>query len=289
MLGAAVACGSDTNPDGSSKTGRSQADRNDPSDSQAGTSPVEPEVSQFEVIEDLAPGVRAERGEDLSEEFAAGNVDDTMYQFMDFVLQDVDQYWSGVWTTAGYPAPYVTYQFPEPGVRATYACSSDGYATDMTAAYCPLDDQIVFSQAMATQIWEGQFRTNEDPATGQASGDFSVAFAIAHEFAHSLQAELALVPRTEAEVLTRPYPVYKTELHADCWAGVWANSAYYEGQLEPGDVEEGIEAANLVGDYDFEDVTGHHGTPQQREDAFLTGYNSGVPSDCDPWLLEDYS
>ncbi|MFG2556161.1 neutral zinc metallopeptidase [Streptomyces sp. NPDC048581] len=48
------------------------------------------------------------------------------------------------------------------------------------------------------------------------------AHAVAHEYAHHLQGELGLVPSSETE--PRRFPVYKTELHADCWAGVWAKS-----------------------------------------------------------------
>jgi predicted metalloprotease len=81
----------------------------------------------------------------------------------------------------------------------------------------------------------------------------------------------------------RKYPVYKTELHAGCWG----NSAYYQGILEAGDIEEGIEAAMLLGDYKFTDPD-HHSTPEQRARAFSAGYNSGVPANCDPWLLESY-
>jgi predicted metalloprotease len=179
-----------------------------------------------------------------------------MCDFMKYVFEDVHSVWTGVWTSAGYPEPQTTYSFPGPGEVVVWGC---GQSNDATAAYCPIDDHLVISQVVATEIWEGVHRTNPDPDSGFPAGDFSVAYAVAHEYAHHLQDELGLVPSSETE--PRRFPVYKRELHADCWAGVWAKN--------------------------FEDEQ-FHGTPEQRRDAFLTGWNSGVPVECDTYLLGDY-
>ncbi|MGY3320790.1 putative metalloprotease [Arthrobacter sp. TE12232] len=208
-----------------------------------------------------------------------------MSAFMTMVATDVDKYWTKVLQAAGLPAPYVNVVFPGPGESVQNACDNNAPTTDDDAYYCPLDDSIVFSQAIATKIWNGELRApgNTEAATN-LSGDFSVAMAVAHEYAHNVQTELGIVPLPPADL---NYPVYKTELHADCWAGVWANSAYYEGILEAGDIEEAIQATMLVGDYNTSS-RGHHGTPMQRHAAFMTGYNSGAPASCDPWLLDSY-
>ncbi len=134
-------------------------------------------------------------------------------------------------------------------------------------------------------MWEGQLRTNADPQGEQPAGDSSVAYIVAHEYAHSLQGELGLLPTVQD--LTLKFPVYKTELHADCWAGVWANSAYHKAILEPGDIEEAARTTKDVGDYQV-DHPKHHGTPQQRAEAFMAGYNAGDPRSCDPYLLGQY-
>jgi predicted metalloprotease len=204
-----------------------------------------------------------------------------MDDFLTFVLRDADAYWSGVWAAAGYPNPQVTYVFPQRGESVPDPCSKTRYSDDSSAHYCALDDRITISQAKAVDLWLGRARANSDPDSGQSSGDFSVAYAVAHEYAHSLQAELDIIPSAAGQV--RRFPTYMTELHADCWAGVWANSAYYQGLLEPGDVEEGIQAANLLGDYAFADPK-HHGTPAQRRQAFLTGYHLGAAQECDRYL-----
>ena len=73
------------------------------------------------------------------------------------------------------------------------------------------------------------------------------------------------------------------ELQADCFAGTWAHSAAAEDRLEDGDLEEALDAALAVGDFDASDP-GHHGTPEQREAAWRDGFDSGDPSSCDRYL-----
>ena len=79
---------------------------------------------------------------------------------------------------------------------------------------------------------------------------------VAHEYAHNLQHELGFFAR-------RPLGGNAAfELQADCLAGVWANSVYRAGQLEPGDVEEAQSTALAVGDFEFANAQ-HHGTPER--------------------------
>ena len=81
----------------------------------------------------------------------------------------------------------------------------------------------------------------------------------------------------------------RLELQADCLAGVWGHTAAQKGQLEPGDVEEGLRAAASVGDDRLQKAaTGYvqpetftHGTSQQRMDWFRRGFQSGDPNQCD--------
>ena len=69
------------------------------------------------------------------------------------------------------------------------------------------------------------------------------------------------------------------ELQADCYAGSWAKSAYDDDRLEDGDIQEALDAALAVGDFDTSNP-GHHGTPEQREEAWSRGFESGDPSSC---------
>lgn len=210
---------------------------------------------------------------------------DDMLHFMTLAIKDVSTYWAGVWKGAGYPASSVYYAFPAPGETAVDTCEPSRVSDDTTAEYCSENDTIIVSQAIAVALWNGQEHAN-DTTLGYTTGDFSVAYAVAHEYAHSLQEELGILPAVGAT--SRRFPVYKTELHADCWAGVWASSAYYAGALDSTDIQEGIETANDLGDNDLDNPR-HHGTPQQRVQAFVQGYQSGQPKACDSWLLSDYS
>ncbi|MCU1585602.1 MAG: hypothetical protein JWM49_2158 [Microbacteriaceae bacterium] len=230
----------------------------------------------------LPAGPEASSGEVLNSDLTTTNAASMMDDFLNYVLQDVDSYWTGVWAAAGYPEPSVNYAFPAPGeqVEVSTGCTPDesGLTNDSTAEYCASDDTIVISQTLATGIWDGTIRANMSANDRYSTGDFSVAYVVAHEYAHSLQSELNLLDAFET---------YKTELHADCWAGIWANSAYYEGILEAGDIEEAFQTTLDVGDYEFNDPE-HHGTPQQRSSAFMAGYNSGVPASCDTFLTSNY-
>ena len=76
----------------------------------------------------------------------------------------------------------------------------------------------------------------------------------------------------------------KLELQADCFAGVWAKSAFE--RLEPGDIDEALNAARAVGDDAIQGSNANqesftHGTSRQRKQWFTTGLESGDPSACD--------
>lgn len=247
------------------------------------------ESSEIPNAPNLSEGDMEPSGGDLKSSLTVQTVEYTMYDFLEYVVQDLDAYWTYVLTYNGYPEPQVNYAFPSPGEPVETLCSKTGYTSEEDASYCGLDDMIVVTQKMATDIWMGQVKgeKNLDPEIGYSSGDFSVALIVAHEFAHSIQAELGWLPTTLEEAESgRLVPVINTELNADCLAGVWANDVYYRNLLEAGDIEEAIRTTNDIGDYGFENPK-HHGTPAQRVEAFLAGYNNGNPSSCDNYLLNE--
>ena len=196
----------------------------------------------------------------------------TMYEFMEYVTLDADRFWSPVLMSEGRPEPQVSYLFPQPGESYANACVA---TDDNSMFYCPLDDQIVFSQSIATRLWDGSYVGPDGQQIGAPGGDFAVAFLLAHEFAHSIQNEVGISKAV--------YGTPATEKHADCWAGVWTQHAEREGILDANDVTEGWNAAWVVGDSQFES-SDHHGTPEQRQEAFWAGYSSSSPVDCDVFL-----
>ncbi len=100
---------------------------------------------------------------------------------------------------------------------------------------------------------------------------------LAHEYAHNLQQELGIF-NNQISPTARPF-----ELQADCLAGAWAYSVYEQGLLEAGDLEEATNAALAVGDFDVGNER-HHGTPEERRNALLTGYESGEPARCNRYV-----
>ncbi|MDO6521802.1 neutral zinc metallopeptidase [Shimia thalassica] len=148
--------------------------------------------------------------------------------------------------------------------------------------YCPADEKAYldtdFFATMARQL--------------QAGGDFAAAYVIAHEVAHHVQNELGIlgevnrvrqrVSEVEANALT-----VRLELQADCLSGVWARNV--GGLLEPGDMEEALNAARMIGDDHLQARAGRvpqphtftHGTSAQRAGWFKRGYDSGEIRVCD--------
>ena len=206
----------------------------------------------------------------------------TMEDFLTAVTTDVDGYWEKVFAASDLPTPKVSYAWIPAGQTAASACG-DGSGTlgDSAAAYCPGDDTIYISQRFAGGIYDGSLDgalPGSSQGYGQAAGDFAVAYIVAHEYGHQVQDELGLFERYGRQVPTMAF-----ELQADCFAGTWAHSAAAENRLEDGDLEEALDAALAVGDFNADDP-GHHGTPEQREAAWRDGFDSGDPSSCDRHL-----
>jgi predicted metalloprotease len=197
--------------------------------------------------------------------------------FLTEVLRSVDRYWTRTLAASQLPEPRVRFSWVPPGGRVLSGCGA--VADDNAAFYCPADDTIFIARVFAERVWRGV--ADEFPGTragaGRAIGDFGLAYVVAHEYAHNLQHELGFFAQRPAGGNAA------FELQADCLAGVWANSVYRAGQLQPGDVEEAQSTALAVGDFEFASA-GHHGTPEQRREAWLLGFRDGEPSECSRYV-----
>jgi predicted metalloprotease len=204
-----------------------------------------------------------------------------MEQFLTAVTEDVDSYWTKVFSDSGLPEPKVSYEWIPAGQTAASACGDDsGTLGDDAAAYCPGEDTLYISQKFATDIYDGTLDRalpGSSQGYGKTAGDFAVAYIVAHEYGHQVQDELGLLQGDQ-----RP-PTVNIELQADCYAGTWAKSAYDENRLDDGDVQEALDAALAVGDFD-ESNPSHHGTPEQRKGAWNSGFQSGDPSACGQYM-----
>jgi hypothetical protein len=165
--------------------------------------------------------------------------------------------------------------------------SGCGFAQSaMGPFYCPNDTNIYLD----TEFF------NELSQRFQAPGDFAMAYVIAHEVGHHVQDLIGTLGQAQQmqarEGQTEGNAVQvKIELQADCYAGVWAaNAKTPEGQpvMEPGDFEEGMRAAEAIGDDTLQKQTQGrvvpdsftHGTSAQRMNALQTGYQSGSIEAC---------
>jgi predicted metalloprotease len=148
--------------------------------------------------------------------------------------------------------------------------------------YCP-SDQGVYIDTSFFQELEQKYR---------AAGDFAQYYVVAHEFGHHIQTLTGAsdqVRRGQAnasEAEGNELSV-RLELQADCYAGVWA--AQNRSRLEAGDIEEGMRAAQAIGDDTLQrEAQGRvvpesftHGTSAQRQAWLQRGLQSGDPAVCD--------
>ncbi len=232
----------------------------------------------FDVDPGLSPFGTAPRAADGGLE-GAPDPDAQLKEFVTFVVEDVQKSWQEQFQAAGKSYEVTTLVLFEDGVDT--GCGS---ATSATGPfYCPADNQVYLDL--------GFFR---DLATRfDAPGDFAQAYVIAHEFGHHVQNLLGVNAQVQRESKRNPDDAnelsVRLELQADCFAGVWANSAYQDELLEAGDLEEGLGAASAVGDDRIQkEATGRvnpesftHGTSAQRMEWFQKGYTSGSPERCD--------
>jgi uncharacterized protein len=194
-------------------------------------------------------------------------------KYLTTVLHSIDDYWSATLKASDLREPHVSYVWVPQGRVYRTGCGAPAGAD--AAFYCPSDDTIYVSVELAARIWAGVANNlpGQNAGYGHAVGDFGLAYVVAHEYAHNIQQELGLAemdPRTGVEPI---------ELQADCMAGLWGNSVYRAGKLQSGDVQEAISTVMAVGDFDLNNPQ-HHGTPEQRRDAWLIGYDSGDPARC---------
>ncbi|HAX18931.1 MAG TPA: metalloprotease [Hydrogenophaga sp.] len=211
----------------------------------------------------------------------AGKPTDEMGQFVAAVLGGTEDVWMAVFQQSG-----SQYQKPRlvlfRGAVPT-ACGTGQSA--MGPFYCPGDQKVYidlsFYETLRSQLG--------------APGDFAQAYVIAHEVGHHVQNLMGLTQQMEQSrqrVSEREYNALsvRLELQADCFAGIWAHHNHKTNAiLEPGDVEEALNAAAAIGDDAIQRKSQGqvvpdsftHGTSEQRQRWFHKGLETGSVKACD--------
>ena len=194
------------------------------------------------------------------------------------VIQSLDSYWESAFTAAG------DQNFVQPGVTLF----SDSVNTQCGAAtsavgpfYCPLDQTIYLDLGFFDQL-ESQF--------GAEGGPFAEMYVAAHEYGHHVQNLRGLLEA--GRDAGAEGGAVRTELQADCFAGVWGGNAVDTGFLEPltpEQIAQALDAASVIGDDRIQETTQGqvnpetwtHGSSEQRQQWFTIGLEARSADACD--------
>lgn len=201
--------------------------------------------------------------------------------FISAVLADTEEVWKEI-----LPQYHMHYKEPKIVLYRGSTQSGCGYASaQMGPFYCPVDQKVYLDLGFFDELAN---RHN-------APGDFAQAYVIAHEIGHHVQNLQGIL--SKAQLLKQQWNdekkanalQVKIELQADCYAGIWAHHAQKRFNiLEPGDIEEALNAAGSIGDDTLQkQATGYvrpdtftHGTSQQRIEWFKRGLETGDAGEC---------
>ena len=195
------------------------------------------------------------------------------------VVNSVQKFWDGVFERSNRRYQYVDTVFFD-GQTDT-GC---GVANSAVGPfYCPEDELVYIDLGFFDEL-RSRFGVNVSP--------FVQAYVIAHEYGHHVQDQLGVLDKIRGAPTGPESLGVRSELQADCYAGVWAAHAVDTGlveELTQADINDGLDAAAAIGDDRIQQETQGqvnpetwtHGSSEQRRRWFSRGYENGRPAACD--------
>lgn len=210
---------------------------------------------------------------------ASAGVHDEMGAFVGFVLDDAQSQWEKNFAAVG--RRYERAKLVLFTERVDSACGLASAATG--PFYCPRDRKVYIDLSFYAALRERL----------GAPGDFAQAYVIAHEVGHHVQNLLGQLEHGNDEGANRGS--VRTELQADCYAGIWAHGTRQRDVLEQGDLDEALRAAEAIGDDTLQRASRGtvqpeswtHGSSAQRQRWFRRGFETGRIDACDTFAATD--
>lgn len=202
--------------------------------------------------------------------------DDAAYSFSRKIVGSAEDIWAPLLKAKGVdftPATFTVYD------NATSTACGEGQSS-VGPFYCPGDNRIYIDLSFYNELAQKY----------GAPGQFAQAYVIAHEYGHHIQNLMGTTSEHASNASGADSDSVRTELQADCYAGVWAKQADQRfHMIESGDVEGGLQAASAVGDDTLQkEGQGYvvpdsftHGSSEQRMRWFKRGLDSGSMDSCD--------